>query len=224
VSASLLSPEPESGIAAKLNRFLAESGQPALDPAQCARFAAYYALLHRWNARINLTAIRTEDEILRRHFAESIACARAIPASVRTLLDFGSGAGFPGLPIALCSPEIAVVLAESRGKKAAFLREAVRTLEVPVEVFGDRAEQLGRRFDCVTLRAVDRMDRAVSAAAELVAPSGWLALLTTGGGSGRDEEIGGARFAWAAPVALASGTERILLLGRNLGQSLGRTL
>lgn len=220
MSASLLSPEPESETAAKLNRFLAEAGQPALEPSQCARFDAYYALLQRWNARVNLTAIRTEDEILRRHFAESIACARAIPASVRTLLDFGSGAGFPGLPIALCRPEIAVVLAESQGKKAAFLREAVRTLEVPVEVFGDRAEKLGRRFDCVTLRAVDRMDNAVSAAAELVGPTGWLALLTTGAGSERDEEIGGAHFAWAAPIAVASGTERILLLG----QSLGRTL
>ena len=94
------------------------------------RFDAYLSLIVRWNARTSLTAIRDEEGIVSRHFVESIACAVAVPAGVRTLLDFGSGAGFPGIPIALCRPEISVTLAESQNKKAAFLREAIRTLEL----------------------------------------------------------------------------------------------
>ncbi|MGB9145730.1 MAG: 16S rRNA (guanine(527)-N(7))-methyltransferase RsmG, partial [Acidobacteriaceae bacterium] len=82
---------------------------------------AYLALLLRWNARMNLTAVRDPESILRRHFAESLFAAEHIPPGVATLLDFGSGAGFPGIPIAIARPEIAVTLAESQNKKAAFL-------------------------------------------------------------------------------------------------------
>ena len=99
-----------------------------------AKFEAYLSLILRWNTRMNLTAVRTEEAILSVHLVESIACARALPAGISTLLDFGSGAGFPGIPIALCRPEIAVTLAESQGKKAAFLQEAVRVLGITVKV------------------------------------------------------------------------------------------
>ncbi len=78
-----------------------ESGHPPLSPETGERFAAYLALLQKWNARTNLTAIRDEEGILSRHFLESILCAHALPAGIQTLLDFGSGAGFPGIPIAL---------------------------------------------------------------------------------------------------------------------------
>ena len=156
----------------RLNELLAEAAQPPLDPAQTQRFAALYSLFVRWSTRINLSAIRDEEGILSRHFVESIACARALPAGISTLLDFGSGAGFPGLPIALCRPEIAVTLAESQGKKAAFLREAVRVLGVTTLVHSGRAESLTTRFDCVTLRAVDKMVLAVHSAAQLVRPGG----------------------------------------------------
>ena len=122
----------------RLNALLAEAGLAPLDPAQTERFEAYLSLILRWNARVNLTAIRDEDGILRRHFVESIACARALPAGIATLLDFGSGAGFPGIPIALCRPEIAVTLAESQGKKAAFLREALRQLGLATRQSGER--------------------------------------------------------------------------------------
>ena len=156
----------------RLNGLLARAGLPLLNAAQVRRFEAYLSLLLRWNARVNLTAIRDEDGILARHFVESIACARALPAGIATLLDFGSGAGFPGIPIALCRPEIAVTLAESQGKKAAFLQEAVRVLGISAHVHTGRAETLMTQFDCVTLRAVDRMRQAVRAAAGLVAPGG----------------------------------------------------
>jgi len=109
-----------------------------------------------------------------------------------TLLDLGSGAGFPGLPIALLRPGLEVTLAESQNKKAAFLREAVRTLNLPnVEVWAARAETMpaDRQFRIVALRAVDNMEAALSAAKARIAPGGLLALLTTvqhapnGGGS-----------------------------------------
>ena len=74
-----------------------------------------------------------------------------------TLLDFGSGGGFPGIPIALCRPEIAVTLAESQGKKAAFLQEAVRVLGLSARSTLSGPKLLTVGFDCVTLRAVDRM-------------------------------------------------------------------
>jgi len=208
-------------VARRLNELLAEAGQPELSSWTAAQFEAYFHLLERWNSRMNLTALRESEKILSRHFVESIACARSLPAGIRTLLDFGSGAGFPGLPIALCRPEVQVTLAESQGKKAAFLREAVRTLGVAVEVYGGRAEALGRRFDCVTLRAVDRMVEAVRAGAGLVERGGWLAIMTTGAESAGVRAAAGAGFVWEAGVALAGGESRVLLLGRAEGRVLG---
>lgn len=150
---------PESVIAALLAPYL------AVPPAILPQLSAYLDLLLKWNARTNLTAIREPEEIVRRHFGESLFAARHL-GPCDTLLDLGSGAGFPGLPIALLRPEIRVTLAESQGKKAAFLREAVRTLGLDVEVWGNRAEALPpeRRFDTVTLRAVDNMAAALTAA------------------------------------------------------------
>jgi 16S rRNA (guanine527-N7)-methyltransferase len=171
--------EAPNSAGTRLNTLLAEEGQAPLDATQTQSFEELLSLFIRWNARINLTAIRDEDGILKRHFVESIACARALPAGIETLLDFGSGAGFPGIPIALCRPEIAVTLAESQGKKAAFLHEAIRVLGVTIKVYSGRAEELAAEFDCVTLRAVDKMERAVQSAAKLVRPGGWLALMTT---------------------------------------------
>ncbi|UWZ85747.1 16S rRNA (guanine(527)-N(7))-methyltransferase RsmG [Occallatibacter riparius] len=204
-------------IARRLNRLLAESGQAELDIDIATRFEAYLDLLVRWNARTNLTAIRDEDGILRRHFVESIACAHALPTEIRSLLDLGSGAGFPGIPISLCRPELQVTLAESQGKKAAFLREAVRRLEIPVLVHGSRAETLGRTFDCVALRAVDRMEDAVRAASALVIVGGWLAPLTVESEYGQIRELAGPAFTWNRPVPLPGGDRRVLLLGRREG-------
>lgn len=206
--------ENSQAIGGRLNEKLAVAGLDLLDPALAARFGDYCSLLQRWNARINLTAIRDEEGILSRHFVESIACARALPAGISTLLDFGSGAGFPGLPIALCRPEIAVTLAESQGKKAAFLREAVRVLGVTTLVHSGRAESLTTRFDCVTLRAVDKMDRAVQSAAKLVRPGGRLALMTTTAALPALQSSAGADFSWTAAPLFPGNDDRQLALGK----------
>ncbi len=197
-----------------LNRLLTDGGLEVLDDEVVLRFAEYLSLLLRWNRRVNLTSIRDEEGILRWHFAESIAVARILPEGIKTFLDFGSGAGLPGIPIALCRPEIAVTLAESKGKKAAFLREAVRTLGICTEVFAGRAEDLKRQFDGVTLRAVDRMEDALAAAVDLVRPGGWLAPMTTRSELSGLERAAGPQISWMPATQLPGGEDRILALGR----------
>jgi 16S rRNA (guanine527-N7)-methyltransferase len=205
--------ETPNPLGIQLNSLLAKAGQDALDTVLYQRFQDYLSLLLRWNARVNLTAIRDEEGIVSRHFVESIACARALPAGIATLLDFGSGAGFPGIPIALCRQEIAVTLAESQGKKAAFLSEAVRMLGVSAMVHSGRAEALRAVFDCVTLRAVDKMVLAVQAASELVRPGGWLALMTTTTDLPALQKAVRAEFSWPEPLLLPGGDDRLLALG-----------
>ena len=168
-----------SAAVGELNRLLVEAGQGPVTEEQLAQFKTYVELLVRWNARTNLTAIRDEAGIVERHFLESILVARLLPDGVESVLDFGSGAGFPGLPIAVVRRDLAVTLAESQGKKAVFLREAVRTLGVRAGVHAGRAEMLQQAFDCVVMRAVDHMEAAVPAAVGLVRPGGWLGVMTT---------------------------------------------
>ena len=201
----------------RLQRMLAELGQAPLLADQATRLAEYLALLMRWNEKTNLTAIRDEDGILRRHFLESILCARRLPAGIRTLLDYGSGAGLPGIPCAICLPGLQVTLAESQGKKAGFLREAVRGLSLTSTVWHGRVEAMDPavRFDGVTLRAVDRMTDACEHGLERVKAGGWLAVLSTAEGL---EEIV-ARLpgiAWRAQEPLAGSRQEVLLLGRKL--------
>ena len=133
------------------------------------QLSAYLDLLMRWNGRTNLTAIRDPEEIVRRHFGESVFAGlelrRRVPEA-STLLDFGSGAGFPGLPMQLAWPELQITLAESQGKKAAFLRETIRVLMLPTLLWPRRVEDMpeAQRFDVVALRAVDKMEGALQCA------------------------------------------------------------
>jgi 16S rRNA (guanine527-N7)-methyltransferase len=196
----------------RLNGFLAKAGLHLLQTKQNKQLNDYLSLLLRWNARTNLTAVRDPDAILQRHFVESIACAQALPAGVATLLDYGSGAGFPGIPIAICQPEIAVTLAESQNKKAAFLQEAIRITGISARVHPGRAETLAERYDCVTLRAVDRMQHAVATAARLVANDGWLAPLTTAAEFASIQSAVGPQFSWSEPIPLPGGSQRVLAL------------
>ncbi len=206
--------------AGKLKQALASSKLHSIQVSQIKHLIDYLLLVLRWNTRTNLTSIRDEDGIIQRHFVESIACAQALPAGINTLLDFGSGGGFPGIPIAICRPEIVVTLAESQGKKTAFLQEAARILDCstwsnPMLVHGGRAEMLPvEHFDCVTLRAVDKMELAVQAAAGLLKPRGWLAPMTTTGDLEALKAAAGPSFTWRDPIALPGGESRILALAR----------
>jgi len=200
----------------RLNTLLAATGLAPLDDKTADRFRIYLSLFLRWNERLNLSAIRDEEGVLSRHFIESIAVARRLPQDIATLLDFGSGAGLPGIPVALCRPEIAVTLAESQGKKAAFLLEAVRVLGIRAEVHAQRVEVLRAVFDCVILRAVDKMPKAAAVAVKLVAPGGWLALMTTGAEIPGLRSATGAGISWQEPERLPLGDDRVLALGRRV--------
>jgi 16S rRNA (guanine527-N7)-methyltransferase len=192
---------------------LAAAGLEPLNENAIGKLSAYVSLILRWNARVNLTGIRTEDAIISRHLVESISISSRLPHSVRSLVDFGSGAGLPGIPIAICRPEIHVTLAESQNKKAAFLMEAVRVLGLSAKVHSGRAEELKMHFDCVALRAVDKMAEAVSSAERLVAPGGWLALMTTESDLERLKTVTSRVLEWSEAVKLHGGERRLLALG-----------
>ncbi|WP_158792940.1 16S rRNA (guanine(527)-N(7))-methyltransferase RsmG [Granulicella sp. L60] len=156
----------ESVITGLLAPYLDANPAPKpVNPDLYTKLSLYLDLLLKWNARTNLTAIREPQEIVRRHFGESLFAGLHLDACP-TLLDFGSGAGFPGLPIAILRPDIAVTVAESQNKKSTFLREVVRTLGLQVNVWTSRVEDMSptRQFDTVALRAVDNMTAALTAA------------------------------------------------------------
>lgn len=175
---------PEDRIVRLLQPYV---GTIPVPPALYGQLSAYLDLLMKWNARTNLTAIREPEEMVRRHFGESLFAGIQVADRVgqeASILDFGSGAGFPGLPIQLLLPNLRVTLAESQGKKASFLREVVRTLALTTEVWANRVEAMPdvagqqRQFDVVTLRAVDNMQQATMEARRHVKPGGWLVALT----------------------------------------------
>lgn len=193
---------------------VANAGLDPLPPGTSDKFAEYLALLLKWNARLNLTAIREPAEIVRRHFLECIQCAQAVPEAA-TLLDFGSGAGFPGIPIALVRSEIRVTLGESQAKKAAFLREAVRSLGLNASVFDGRIETMppAQKFEVVTLRAVDKMAEAYALAIDRLPDRGALVVFAT---TSTEAQVRNAThgISWQAPIRLVRLKDAFLRIGR----------
>src|ERR1700722_3801481 len=291
--------------------------EPAvLSPAQLHHISTYINILLRWNARINLTAIRDPEEIVTRHFGESLFAARhlfpdpalqtihareetgdsplcsrrSLPATVNPaaerpqnaahgasrgsagpvteapkgretrpvnnltpaperlanderpsanarlanvrLADLGSGAGFPGIPIKLWAPHIALTLIESNQKKTAFLREIIRALTLTnVDVFPARAQELLRQrpddnptakgstgqpgdqsaFELVTLRAVERFADVLSIAASLVSPGGRLVLLV-GASQLHPAQTSLPTFSWDPPLPVPQSLSRTILI------------
>ncbi len=235
-----------SRIAALLEPFLAAP----LAEAQLKDISTYIDILLGWNARINLTAVRQPEEIVTRHFGESLFAARhlfpevrgrtSVPAgpNVRVgtgvlarsaepssatddtaphLVDLGSGAGFPGLPIKLWAPQCRLTLIESNHKKVAFLREVARTLTLTdVDVFAGRGENFpAAQADVVTLRAVERFDSALPVAARLVAPAGRLALLIGLSQATRVPSLL-PDFCWNPPIPIPHSSSRVLHMASRL--------
>lgn len=181
-----------------------------LDSSQlCERVSVYLELLLRWNARINLTAISFPEEIVTRHFGESFFAAVQLRMLSGTALDLGSGAGFPGIPIQLICPNIRMSLAESQHKKVAFLREVIRALGLQMEVWPHRTEEIpaGSCFDLVALRAVDKMESALSQAARL-ASKRVLLLGTRPVGAEHDAAVPG--FSEEETIAIPNSERRVV--------------
>jgi 16S rRNA (guanine527-N7)-methyltransferase len=154
---------------------LADLGLDLDAPAQ-AKLLAYLALLQKWNRTYNLTAIREPGRMVTHHLLDSLATLRHLPqaTSVR-LVDIGSGAGLPGIPLAIARPAWKVTLLESNAKKAAFLRQAAAELPLRnVEVAATRAEDYlpPGLFDVAISRALSDLAQFVIVARPLIAPGG----------------------------------------------------
>ena len=207
---------------ASIAELLAPFTTPAvLSPGRLLQMQSYLDLLLRWNVRMNLTAVCDPEQVVTRHFGESLFAARvllresAACAEHRTLADVGSGAGFPGIPMKLLEPEIDLTLIESQNKKATFLREVIRTLGLKeANVFCGRAEQWGNTADLVTLRAVERFERTLPVAAKLVAGQGRLCLLIGAGQVPIARQVLGAAWGWQVPEAIPHTDGRVVLVGR----------
>jgi len=200
-----------------------------LTPSQIRDISTYIDLMVRWNAHINLTAVRKPEEIVTRHFGESIFAARHLfpeersagidpglrfPAPTPHVIDLGSGAGFPGLPIKIWATRVRLTLIEANQKKATFLREAIRILKLTgADVFSGRAETFpGSQGDVVTLRAVERLELILPVAAGLVGSDGRMAILVG------EAQVRGIRnmlpgLQWAEPARLPLSTNRVLIIG-----------
>ncbi|KFN44153.1 hypothetical protein N789_06975 [Arenimonas oryziterrae DSM 21050 = YC6267] len=179
-----LQPELESGLAAlDLPRTLAP------------RLLDYLALLDRWNQAYNLTAIRDPREMLVKHLLDSLAMHAHVHDE--RLADLGTGPGLPGIPLAIAKPGLQVALVESNGKKARFLREAVRQLGLGnARVLESRAEAVAEpgAFDLITARALDRLAGILAVGGHLLAPHGRLLAMK---GPRVDEEVAELPPGWA---------------------------
>lgn len=226
----------------------------SLAASQLKQISTYIDILSRWNTRINLTAIRRPEEIVTRHFGESLFAASHLfpkphtqattpqegqdqtadpaPPHPPHVVDIGSGAGFPGLPIKIWEPDISLTLIESNHKKATFLREVGRALRLTnVNVFPGRAQDFRAKpqsmlptrdpasplietaAQVVTLRAVERFDSILPIAATLLAPAGQLALLIG------DSQVAQAQnllpsLTWCQPIPIPGSDKRMLVIGK----------
>ena len=192
-----------------------------LSPHLLDQLRIYLDLLLRWNARMKLTAIRDPEQIATRHFGESLFAAGVIRAGHRPderLADVGSGAGFPGIPIKLAMPDVELTLLESQNKKATFLREVVRALNLQgVNVFFGRAEEWQGPADIVTLRAVEQFERVLPVAAGLVADGGKLALLIGAGQMDAARQLVTDGWNWSDTVAVPNSAARVIAVAQRSG-------
>jgi 16S rRNA (guanine527-N7)-methyltransferase len=172
-------PDPATSAEPALRAGLAELG---LDEALVTPLRTLADLLSSWAARMNLTGHRTPDAIARRLILDALALGQALPVGEpASLADLGSGAGFPGLPLAICWPGCRVSLVEARERRHHFQRSAVRTLGlVNAEPRRGRIEELPPEpHQVVVAQALARPEQAVAWMLPWVAPGGWLVLPRT---------------------------------------------
>lgn len=179
-----------------------------LDPSQLEALEAHYELLCRWNKILNLTRIEKLEDAVERHYCESLFVACILPDRV-SVVDVGSGAGFPGLVVGIARPDCAVTLVESHQRKAVFLREASRRLP-NIRVRPVRADAVSGAFDWMISRAVSYED--LSSVIPRIAPS--LALLT-----GAEQPPTSWPYEWRVE-AVPSGERRLLRIGTRVSREM----
>ena len=202
-----------------------ECAQLGLEPDRTAveRFDRYAQLLIEWNQKINLTAITQPEQIVTRHFVDSLTFfSAADPAHGARLIDVGSGAGFPGLPLKILREDLSVTLLDGTGKRVRFLQEAASELGLTITAVHARAEDAAKdpqhreRYDFATARAVAALRELSEYCLGFVRPGGAFVAMK---GPDAQEEIAAARHA----VAVMGG-EIGTVLQKTLSDGSGRTL
>lgn len=199
---------------ARIAKILAPYGVSAAGKL-CEQIRNYISLLLRWNQKVSLTTVKDFDEILRFHFGESFFAARSVPINDGRLADVGSGAGFPGIPLAMICPQLEVSLIESNAKKTAFLSEVLRTLGLNrVKVLRSRMQEIGldlRNLDFVTARALGNYEELLRWANFVLSKNGNIVLWLG------DEEVSAvshnAAWDWREPILIPGSRSRFLLVG-----------
>jgi len=205
--------EPE--IEQLLSASVSELGLP-LTERQSRQLASHFSLLLRWNQKTNLTSIRDPGEIAIRHFQESLFVGTLIPEPAGTMIDVGSGAGFPGLPLKVLWPAVNTVLLEPNHKKATFLMEVIRHSELErVLVRPQRLEQYAASGSSpaalITVRGVKISHELLRHGASLLAADGLYVLLI-----GADDEalLPSDYFDWREPVPIPHSENRVVAVGK----------
>jgi len=190
---------------------------------QREQLRTHFTLLLQWNAKINLTSIRSPEEIATRHFEESLLLATLIPAPSGPMVDIGSGAGFPGLPLKIAWPDVETILLEPNHKKSTFLKEVARSSGLEgIEVRAERLEQvveggLAGRAALATLRAVALTPKVLKDAAKLLTNDGQIALFTSEEGAA--SLPGPGIFRWHRQEAIPHSRYGKILIGRRPADS-----
>jgi 16S rRNA (guanine527-N7)-methyltransferase len=199
-------------ISRALNPYNVEAAVPG---PLCDQIRVYADLLLRWNRRISLTTITDPLEILRFHFGESLFAIASVPIRHGRLADVGSGAGFPAIPIRMVCKDISLTLIESNRKKAAFLAEVSRELDLSgVHIHAERMEEVDDRglgFDFVTARAVAIDDIFLQWANSHLKPAGAIALWL---GRDNSRKISlSSSWKWRDPINIPGADRRVILVG-----------
>ncbi|MBV9966738.1 MAG: 16S rRNA (guanine(527)-N(7))-methyltransferase RsmG, partial [Alphaproteobacteria bacterium] len=177
------------------------AAQTGVSRETVARLEAYAGLLKRWSGRINLVSRNTLGDLWRRHFLDSAQLLRLIPEKTRNLADLGSGAGFPGLVLAILGVP-GVELLESDQRKCVFLREAARIANAPVKIIDSRIETVKpHAADVITARACAPLDKLLPLAQRFIVPETICLFLK---GENVEEELTAARRNWRMSAARLS--------------------
>lgn len=183
--------------------------------SQCDSIRAYIDLLLRWNRVVSLTTVSDVSDILRFHIGESIFAIASGLISKGRLADVGSGAGLPGVPLALFSGKLDVTLIESNAKKAAFLGEIARTLRLNnIRVIRDRFERVQAEvaFDFIVTRALGQYESLLRWSSRELAATGHLVLWL--GLRDAQDIARNPRWSWQSPRNIPASTSRVILIGQ----------
>lgn len=176
------------------------------------RLSRYLALLAEWNQRVRLVGQAEPEVLARRHVGESLFLHRLLPLQGQSVLDLGSGAGFPGLALQLAFPDLQTTLVESVGKKAAFLRAVTQEFQMG-GVRQERLEEMAAKADVVTVRALEGMARGPRRFQHLLVSGGKLALWINRA-MAEEWRKEYQDWSWQTPTVLPGAVERAILIGQ----------